>query len=87
MTDIVKFCVIKFSCKKEEGRKITVKFDEYITKLEERRAKEKNAAINAELSRRLKEGTKEDAVAELYAALTFLCGSSAVLVVSNRAFA
>ena len=87
MTAIVNFCVIKFSCKKEKGRKSMLKFDEYVTELEERRAKEKNAAINAELARRLCEGTKEDAVAELYAALTFLCGSSTVLVANNRAFA
>lgn len=49
-------------------------FDEYVTKLEERRAEEKLAVCNAELYRRLTENTYEDAVRELYASLVFRVG-------------
>lgn len=49
-------------------------FDEYVEKMEERRAEEKLSVCNAELYRRLAENTYEDAVQELYAALTFRVG-------------
>lgn len=49
-------------------------FDEYVTKMEERRAEEKLASYNAELYHRLQENTYEDAVQALYASLTFRVG-------------
>lgn len=49
-------------------------FDEYVEQIEERRAEEKLSVCNAELLRRLTENTYEDAVQELYAALTFRIG-------------
>ena len=62
-------------------------FDEYIQEMELQRVKRKNAAYNAELLRRLRERSKEDAVAELYAALVFPCGGVEVFGVSSRALA
>lgn len=49
-------------------------FDKYIEEMEERRREEKHAACNAELWRRLRESSRAEAVAELYAALTFPVG-------------
>ena len=62
-------------------------FDEYIQEMEVKRAKRKNAAYNAELKKRLQERTKEDAVAELYAALIFPCGGAESILPPLRAFA
>ena len=54
-------------------------FDEYVTKMEERRAQEKRAWFNAAIARGLREKTHGESVAELYAALTFVGGVSDVL--------
>ena len=62
-------------------------FDEYIQEMEVKRAKRKNAAYNLELKKRLQEKTKEDAVAELYAALIFPCGGGESILPPLRAFA
>ena len=57
-----------------------VNFDEYIAQMEERRAREKRATFNAVIARRLKEKTHEQAVADLYANLTFIGGVSDILL-------
>lgn len=54
-------------------------FDEYVMQMEERRAREKRADLNAALSQGLREKTHAQAVAELYAGLTFVVGVSDVL--------
>ncbi|MBQ8342672.1 MAG: hypothetical protein IJY21_01055 [Clostridia bacterium] len=54
-------------------------FDEYVTKMEERRAREKRAACNAKIAQGLRERTHAQAVAELYAGLTFVGGVSDIL--------
>lgn len=61
-------------------------FEAYITEMEERRSREKRERVNAELARRLRERSHEEAVAELYASLTFCIGVSDILTVgaSNR---
>lgn len=87
MTDIVKFSVLKSRYQRKKGRKAMTNFDEYIQEMEVKRAKRKNAAYNLELKKRLQEKTKEDAVAELYAALVFPCGSAEILLPRQRAFA
>lgn len=46
-------------------------FDEYVTEMEARRAREKANFWNAELARRLKENTRQDAWRALYSALIF----------------
>ena len=54
-------------------------FDEYVTKMEERREREKTERWNRELARRLREHTREDAWRALYAALIFTGAVSDVL--------
>ncbi len=54
-------------------------FDEYVTKLEERRAQEKRAGFNAVIAQGLRERTHGETVAALYAALTFVGSVSDVL--------
>ena len=65
--------------KNEKAEKNMWTFDEYVTEMEERRAREKRAAYNAELARGLRERTHGEAVAALYAALTFVGGVADVL--------
>ena len=79
MTDVVKFSVLFYPCKKQKGGKNMLSFDEYVTKMEERRAQEKRAWFNAAIAQGLREKTHGEAVAELYAALTFVGGVSDVL--------
>ena len=52
------------------------KFDCYVERLEEKRRKERERAINDELLRSLKARTKQEAVAALYENLTFIVGTS-----------
>ena len=52
------------------------KFDCYVERLEEKRCKERERAINDELLRSLKARTKQEAVAALYENLTFIVGTS-----------
>ena len=54
-------------------------FDEYVTKMEERRAQEQRAGFNAAIAQGLRERTHGETVAALYAALTFVGGVSDVL--------
>ena len=54
-------------------------FDEYVTKMEERRAQEQRAGFNAAIAQGLRERTHGETVAALYAALTFVGGISDVL--------
>ena len=54
-------------------------FEEYVTKMEERRAKERCATFNAILARGLQERTHAEAVSALYASLTFVGGVSDIL--------
>ena len=79
MTDIVKFFVVFYSCKKHKGGKNMLSFDEYVTKMEERRAQEQRAGFNAAIAQGLRERTHGETVAALYAALTFVGGVSDVL--------
>ena len=80
MTDIVKFIVLFYACKNQKGGKNMVNFDEYVSEMEERRAREKRAKINAMLSQSLREKTHGEVVASLYATLTFLGGVSDILM-------
>ena len=58
-------------------------FEEYVTQMEERRAREKRAAINAAIAQSLRERTYGEAVAALYAALTFVGDVADVLLPVN----
>ena len=58
-------------------------FEEYVTQMEEKRAREKRAAINAAIAQSLRERTHEEAVAALYAALTFVGDVADVLLPVN----
>ncbi len=58
-------------------------FEGYITEMEERRSREKRERLNTELARRLRERSHEEAVAELYASLTFCIGVSDILTVGE----
>lgn len=71
MTDIVKFFVLFYACKKQKGGKNMLTFDEYLAEMEERRAREKRQAFNAELAQSLREKTHEESVLALYACMTF----------------
>ena len=79
MTDIVKFIMIFYPCKKRKGGKNMINFDEYVSEMEERRARERRAKINAMLSQSLREKTHGEMVSALYASLTFVGGVSDVL--------
>ena len=79
MTDVVKFIVLFYACKKRKGGKNMVSFDEYINQMEERRAREKRAALNGVLAQSLREKTHSEVVESLYASLTFIGGVSDVL--------
>ena len=74
MTDIVKFFVLFYACKKRKGGKNMLTFDEYLQEMEERRANEKRTAFNRALAQGLREKTHEESVLALYAALTFVGG-------------
>ena len=80
MTNIVKFFVLSYACKKTKRRKNIVKFEEYLLQMEERRAREQREAINNALAQGLREKTHEESVSALYACLTFVGGVSDVLL-------
>lgn len=65
--------------KNTRAEKIMLTFDKYLEEMEERRAMEKRSAFNAAIAQGLCEKTHEEAVAELYACLTFAGGVSEIL--------